>query len=109
MEPKAVGFLDFAIVQEGKEKREKRKDRDFGFAAAIGGKEEKSVFSLLVCTEQIKKRFIYEFVGLFDFNAVFTRFRSFFLFIFLILQVTKYVLFAEWWRIIGVVDLLKES
>jgi len=25
------------------------------------------------------------------------------------LQVTKYVLFAEWWRIIGVVDLLKES
>jgi len=91
-----------------KEKRKEKRQR-LWFCSCYrrkGGKEEKSVFSLLVCTEQIKKRFIYEFVGLFDFNAVFTRFRSFFLFIFLILQVTKYVLFAEWWRIIGVVDLL---
>jgi hypothetical protein len=61
MEPKAVGFLDFAIVQKGKEKREKRKDRDFGFAAAIGGKEErrKRVFSLSWCVLSRSRSVLY--------------------------------------------------
>jgi hypothetical protein len=39
-------------------KRERRQKTDFGFAAAIGGKEERSVFSLLACMELINKRFI---------------------------------------------------